>query len=431
MYDIVFWGHVNNGIDRYLPLIVSLNERGVKCLLFYQNYDFKDGLSGAQIKIVEKYKINIMDYSHFFKSDPLLRLTTLFVRIFKRMPKCKSLYNKFIGLRSKILQLHIDEKAVEGMFDELDPKISFFDHIILGRYCTYPYGSYYIKKIGNRSGIRSFSISHGGTTHIPKSTKAPTANLDYDRIYEPNVYEKEWDIKTYNCPDEKVLPLGDPRFDTGWKHVVKRSFSEEVKRKIGRMGIKKSAMVILYLTINLEQEGEETAKYKNLRDIARLCKALGDTALLIKPHPRYRNEGKIREIMKADDFKDYFILEDDPVICYLDHVDFIISMGTTALYDALPEAPDKVVIYDNFCESIGYLSIFREDLTYFNSYDKLYDHIRGASAKNRAGQHKAERVQSFCKKWVSADRGLDKIIRDITDDICGELSKSKGLVTAK
>ena len=53
--DIVFWGHVNSIIDRYLPLMVSLKARNIKSLLFYQNYDLEDDLSKVQMKIVKKY----------------------------------------------------------------------------------------------------------------------------------------------------------------------------------------------------------------------------------------------------------------------------------------------------------------------------------------------------------------------------------------
>lgn len=423
MYDIIFWGHVNNGIDRYLPLITSLNNRGVKCLLFYQNYDFRDGLSVAHLKVIERYKISVMDYSNYLKKNPLLRLTSCIIWLFKRIVKCRYLYNKFIGLRSKLLQLHIDEIFISKMLHELKPKICFFDQVLLTKYCTYPYGSFYIKKISDSLKIRSFSISHGGTTHTPKINKTQKIDLGFDRIYEPNAYEKQWDLTMHNCADEKVVALGDPRFDAQWKQVIKQLFSEEVGNKIKKMNIKNGHRKILYLPVNLEQFSEEAVKYNNLNDIVKLCKSLGDTTLLIKPHPRYRNEDKIKKVMRQNGFKDFHILEDDPLICYIEHVDFIVSMGTTALYDALPKAQHKVVIYDNFYSSIGLSSVFKEIFIFLTSYDELYNHIKNAGSKNRLTEDKVGNVLSFCKKWIGADNDLNNIVKNITDDICFELHK--------
>jgi hypothetical protein len=418
-FDIIFWGHVNNGIDRFLPLIQELERKQVKCLLFWQNYDFIDGLSAAQIKIVQKYSINICDYSIFLGGNIFLRLVTLFIRLFRDVVKSKFLKNKFIGLRSKLLKVFINESFVRRIIIEFEPKICFFDNISLSEFCDYPYGSFFVKKICDEMNLRTFSISHGGTTHIPKSNIAHNSTLNYNRIYEPNVYEKEWDILMYKCREQDVLVLGDPRFDQGWKKQIKDLYSDVVFHNL--KSIKKGNFIkVLYLATNLEQIYEEEAKYKNLEDVVKLTKAMKGF-LLIKPHPRYRNEHIIRKLMKRNSFQEFCILDDDPLICYEDHVDLVISMGTSMLQDILPEGHYKVVIYDNLCDSLGMKNIFKDSFSYFDNYCSLFEYIKNRKLGDAPDPRKTEEVKCFCRKWVGGDSSLNGIIARITDDIKEEL----------
>jgi len=414
---MVFWGHVSNGIERYLPLMVSLKDKGLKPLLFYQNYDFKDGLSRMQIKTIQAYGLDVMDYSRFLKGDLSLRTITFFVNIFKYTTRCRFFYNKLIGLRSKLLQLRINENLIGRMLRELMPTIGFFDNISLVEYCAYPYGSYYIKKVSDQLGIKSFDIFNGMPNHPLKLARK---YIDFDRYYVPHEHEKQKYYAEHIERDAPILVFGDPRFDTNWKESIKRVFSEDVKKNIERMGIK-SKTKILYICPNLECIGGDSEKYRNIADIARAAKTLGNTALLIKPHPRYRYEDKIRLVMKDSGFNDFFILEDDPLVCYLEHVDFIISVATAAFFDFLPEGHKKIVVYDrgDFCQSTSLVNIFKEGFNYFNNYDDLLAFLKG---KNAAGSMHPD-IEGFCSKWVAGGNGLDTVVENMSNDILSEFNK--------
>lgn len=422
-YNIVFWAHGHNETERYLPLMVSLQERGIKTLLFYQNYNFRNGLSSTHQKILQKCNLEVLDYSYFLKSNLTLKVVSIFVDMFVAL-KILFLYNKFIGLRSKIIKLSMTEKFIGKVLLRLKPQISFFDTISLAFYKGYPYGSYYIKKVSDKLGIKNLSIHHGGTGHLLITKDSVKRKINFDKIYIPNKHEKR-NLKLQCTKDDaKVLPLGDPRFDKSWKDKIKNLFSDKIKNKIENMHIE-AKLKILYLAPNLEQIGEETAKYRNLYDVVRLSKEIGNVALLVKPHPRYRNVGKIKKVMAKNNFHNFFILEDDPLICYLDYVDFIISLTTSALHDVLPEGHRKVIIYDNFSEAAGIVNIFKEDFNYFNTYQRLFDFLKERTAYKRdipADRDKDKKILDFCRKWTAADKGLDAVIRNITDDILTELA---------
>jgi len=427
-YDIIFWAHGHNETERFLPLIVSLKERGIKTLLFYQNYDFRDGLSCVQQKIVGRYGLDILDYSYFLRNDPLLRLTTLFVKMFSRALKVKFLYDKFRGLRTKLLRPRITEKFIRKIILGFGQRISFFDNLYLTEYTDYPYGSYYIKKISDESGIKCLSITHGGSVYIGKVKNCKEVFVHFDKIYVPNSYEKESFEEQRRYPGAtEVLPLGDPRFDIKWKSSIKELFSEEVRKKIEKMRFK-NGLKILYLAPNIEARGKGTSdatKYQSLREIAKICSSSGNISLLIKPHPRYRNEGKIRKVMAKAGLRDFFILEDDPLISYLDYVDYIISPGTSALGDILPEGHRKIIILDTFFPPAGVENIFKEHFTYFDSYEGVDDFLRGKIAGNRDMENETDKILLFCRKWIAADKRLDAIINNLTDDICNEVVKSQ------
>ncbi len=416
-YDVIFWGHISNGIERCLPLMVSLKEKGLKPLLFYQNYNFRDGLSGLQIRIVQAYGLDVMDYSHFLKRDLLLRIITFFVNMFKHTARCMFFYNKFIGLRSKLLQLRINEGFIGRMLGELRPRIGFFDNISLIEYCAYPYGSYYIKKVSDKMGIKSFDIFNGMPNH---PLKLERKYIDFDRYYVPHEYERQKYYAEHIERDAPILVFGDPRFDTNWKENIKRIFSEDIRAGIKRLGIG-SKRKILYICPNLECIGGDSEKYRNIADVARAAKALGNTALLIKPHPRYRYEEKIRLVMKKNSFKDFFILEDDPLICYLEHVDFIVSLATAAFFDLLPEGHKKIVIYDrgDFCQSTTLINIFKEGFNYFTGYDDFLAFLNG---KNAAGSAHPD-IEGFCRQWIAGGNGLDTVVENMSSDILNEFDK--------
>ena len=61
-YDVVFWAHGDNETSRYLPLIAKLKERDVKTLLFYQNYNARDGISFFNKRIIDKFGLEVKDY---------------------------------------------------------------------------------------------------------------------------------------------------------------------------------------------------------------------------------------------------------------------------------------------------------------------------------------------------------------------------------
>ncbi len=422
-YDIVFWGHGHNDIERFLPLMAHLKERGVRALLFYQSYDWKGELAPVQRKVIEKKGLEIMDYSRFFGKNVFFMLSSAAVWTFKNVVRNEYLYNKCRGLRFRLVQAKMTERFIKGLVGFLKPKINFFDNICLVRQAKYPYGSCLIKKVSDASGIRSLCICHGGTGHILEYDSSER-EFDFDRFYIPNRYEAGRFAAKRTKPEAEVLTLGDPRFDRNWKKEMKALFSPEINRKLERMDLG-DKLRLLYLCPNLEHIGEEEAKYTNLDGVVRLAKDLG-AVLLIKPHPRYRGERKIRKIMKKRDFRDYYILDDDPLLCYADHVDFVISLTTSALQDILPEGKDKIVIFDDFSSSADLVNIFSDNFTTVETYEELLDCFTGKKreAVSRAARIGAsEDIRAFCKKWVAGEKELDSVIPDIVDDVCNELNK--------
>lgn len=423
-YDIVFWAHGHNETERYLPLMVSLKERGIKTVLFYQNYNYRDGLSVAQQEIIQKFGLNILDYSYFLKNDLFLAAITIFVEIFKHVVKIPFLYNKFIGARSKLIGLCTTEEFIRKIVLMLKPKLNIFDTISLTGYKNYPYGSYFIKRISDQMKIKSFSVLHGISGYIVTNANIKKT-LDFDKIYVANEHEKRLALAASANSRTKVMVFGDPRFDNNWKNEMLRMFSDKVDGNIKKMNIDKK-LKILYLCPNLEQINEEDEKYRNLADITRLSKELPGTALMIRPHPRYRGINKIRKIMKRYCLKDFFILENEPAICYLKHIDFFITLSTSALYDILPLGHHKVIIHDDFTESAGFVNIFKDNFNYFRNYNELYRFIRSKTDEDKApaaGYTTDQEIELFCRKWVAGGSSLDTIIKNIVDDIYRELKE--------
>ena len=422
-YDIVFWGHVNNGIDRYLPIMAGLKKKGIKTALFYQNYDCENDLSFVHQGLIRKLGLDVIDYSSFLNSDFVLKVVSFFVKLFKYL-RIVSLYDKCWGMRSKLLKSRMTEKFIKGVLERLKPQINFFDNIALTTFRDYPYGSYYVKKISNDMSIRCFSVCHGGTVHIPKAIDDPVTTWDYEKIYEANDYEKEWDEKMYVGSATKVLTLGDPRFDLIWKNQIKDLFSGNIQEKIAKMRLD-GKLKILYVCPNLEAFDREALKYRNLKDIVRLVKEIGNATLLIKPHPRYKNKKKIQKAMRQVGLADYFILDNAPLVCYLDHVDFIVTGGSSALQDVLPEGYNKVVIYDDFGHTEGLRNIYSDDFAYFEKYQDLHEYFMQKAADNYSAvdEDKYTKAKLFCEKWNAGGKSLDTVISDITADITEELKR--------
>ncbi len=423
--DIVFWAHGHNETERFIPLSVGLNKRGIRTLIFYQNFDYHDGLSDAQQKIINKYGLNITDYSGFI-NNPLLILVSFFVKLLRKKPKLRYFYNKTIGLRSKILKRTLTNQNVYKILASLNPRISFFDTISLTKYTDYPYGSYFIKNNSDKLKIKTLSIHHGGTGHLVHDMSTIKKELNYDTIYTPNQYENDYFRAASVSANSKIKCLGDPRFDNNWKKEIKDLLSPEVKKLFNRLAIKNKSK-FLYLCPNLEHIGEEDAKYKNIGDVIRLSKTLNNIFLLIKPHPRYRNEHKIRKLTQKNNFKDFFILPDDPLVCYLPHIDYLISLTSSALHDALPDDFKKIIIYDNFSETAGITNIFKDNFNYFNEYSKLLNFFIGKSNNLTANPKQINfDIMTFCEKWVGADKSTNAIIDRICNDICKEELERKG-----
>lgn len=419
-YDIVFWSHGHVDIERYLPIMVSLKDKGIKPVLFYQNYSFKDGLTIAQQEIVQKYNLAIMDYSSFLDSI-ILKLISFLARLIKQ----GFLRNKLFGMRSKIIKNSMTESFIRSLVSYLNPAINFFDSISLVEYTDYPYGSFYVKKSSDSLNIKTLSIYQGGTGHVFESGRLPKfdLNLNFDKIYLPNEFERN----RLMLHDNKIqaIAFGDPRFDTNWKVKIKKLFYSQVKLMFEKEKLitKKS---ILYLCPNLESLGEEKRKYNNLKDVIRISRELGNVALLVKPHPRYRHEGKIRKLAAELRFKDLLILENDPpLICYSDFVDYIISVTSSAVNDFLPEDFQKVIIYDNVSSQRGLINIYKDGFNYFDEYKGLAGFLKKTISGYEENEGKNDFVQKFCKKWISAGREMDEIVNDITDDICKEIEKAR------
>jgi hypothetical protein len=370
--------------------------------------------------MAKKYGFNVMSYSFFLKSDFILKLFSVFVRLFKLL-RIEFLYNKFRGLRSKLLKTRINEDFIRKIIILLEPRICFYDNIGLISYGEYPYGSYFIRKVSGERDIKNFSICTGGSSYLFEINRVfkPEEKLNYDRIYVPNEqYEKK--VYTARSESEKaqVLALGDPRFDSGWMKELKETFAGDVKNKLKFCNLEGKAK-ILYLCPNLEWIEAQGEKYSNLRDIAILAKEMG-CFLFVKPHPRYRNTNILRSLMKKIRFEDYYILDDDPLIAYVDYVDYVISFATSAVNDFLPGGYKKVIIYDNFFEKKGVENIFKNDFNYFDNYASLSKFLKEIIKEKKEieyGEGKLEQITQFYKNWACAGRDPATIIEAIGQDL--------------
>jgi len=416
-YDIVFWAHGHNEIERYLPLIVSLQKKQIKVLLFFQGFNSVYGLSEVEKKIIAEFSIETMDYSYFFKDNLMFSLLTVFSGVFKMV----GLGRKYSFFIRDLFKHRIDENLIERVLSELAPKISFFDTLSLVKYADHPYGSYYLSKISKEKGIKRFAVCHGSTPYTMDSRIS--RKKDFDRYYVSNKCEKkrciDYDVKE----DVTILDFGDPRFDRKWKDVINDIFTSNILAKMGSVKNKNSVNII-YVCPNLEMLKKEDAKYLNLDKVIKAIKNIGNTNLLIKPHPRYRSEKMIKSIMKANKFDDYIILDNDPLICYLDSVDFVVSMLTSAIYDLLPEGSKKIIIYDDFSEFHEIKNLFKDDFIFFNKIEDLEGYVKYYKENGTISNMKEldfNKIEQFCNKWIAGGdsplRTVEKITEDVIDQI--------------
>ncbi len=426
-YDVVFWGHVNNGMERYLPIMAELNALGIKSVLFYQNYDYSDGIADFLKELIKKHNLCILDYSAYFKKDIILRIITMFVQSFKTLG-IKKFYNKCIGLRSKIIKLKITENNIRNILIDLSPKLSFFDNIALREYVDYPYGSFFISKISRELGIKSYSICTGGSSYLVEIDRIfkDSEKFNFDKIYVPNQdYEaKVYQARSFN-PNAQITAFGDPRFDSNWKQAILDAYQKAVNKKILKMKIK-TKYKIIYLCPNIECIDAENQKYQNLQDVVEVCKALSNITLLVKPHPRYRNEDTLKNIMKMNNFKDFRILDDDPLICYQEYADLVVNFGTSAVNDVLPNSYKKVIIYDNFFEDKAIKNIFKDDFSYFKKKQDLKDYIINilTNSRTETSPDKLDKIKAFYRRWVCANNNPESITKNIAWDIYNDLKTS-------
>jgi hypothetical protein len=426
-YDIVFWTFGNIDAERFIPLLVELNQRKIKTLLFYQDYNYKYGLSSINLELIEKFEVDVMDYSFFLKNNIFLRAADFFADIFKRKSVLKIIHNKFRGLCSKIVERTIDKSLAGKILDTLDPGINIFCFVYIVKESRYPYGGYFLRKISRERGIPCFALK-GGTTTSPVDKSGPKGVADFDKYYVPNEREKEKAQFKHKGGNPDVLTFGDPRFDTKWKSAVNGVFAQKIKAKLDGLEIRGKFKVV-YLMPNFECCNILSQKTKNMGSIIDALKELDDAFLLIKPHPRYRAEGEIRAIAAKHDFRDFCILDDDPLLCYMEHVDLVISSFTSALNDTLPEWHDKVLIYDDFSKDAGIDNFFRDIFPFAESPEELLKFLKikektGIGTNNGACSSN-KKIDDFFRKWVAGGNEPDSIITNTVDHICGELNRTK------
>ncbi|MFH1411703.1 MAG: hypothetical protein ABIG55_03565 [Candidatus Omnitrophota bacterium] len=406
-YDIVFWAYIDSVVDRCIPLMVKMNKRGYRTLLFYQNYDMFDNNSVAQEKLISKYGLEVATYSDHLKVNPLVGILTFFI---KRIPN-RFVRNKLRGIRFRFLDKDVNnEKFISGLIEDLGHKLNVFDILEFGKYTNFPYGSYYVKKLSDKQGIKSISMCHGVAAHYKEHRKADRT-IDFKTVIICNEKEKEYIAPKCTESDVDIVPIGDPRFDSSWKPEVRSVFADEA-RKIVPVDDK---INILYISPGLEHFHLTDEKYKALSDMASIAASLGYVRLILKPHPRHRYEDRIIKIMKRNGLKDFIILKNDPMIAYADIVDYVVSPVSSAVFDILPEMPEKAVIYDGFSKKERLLNIFDGHVNFFEEAGALKTFIKNSRALRQTGKDGNTRVCSkdigdFCNKWVANGEGLDTII---------------------
>jgi hypothetical protein len=419
-YDVVFWGHGLNDIDRYLPIMIALKNKKIRPLLFYQNYRADDELCFLHKEIIKKFDLEVKDFSSVFDKSTVLMLLSFFVSICR----VKLLRNKFRGLRSKVLLRKINRAAMEDFIKMTGHKVNVFDFITINESLNYPYGSFYIKDVSTHLGIKNIAIPHGSFTYIADHMFTDQDKLNFDKIFVSSALHKR--SMEENCVDKgvPVLALGDPRYDTNWKKTLNNVLTGTMSYECRK--VFKKRLNILYYCPNFEQVGLESYKYSNLEEVSRIVNGIDGGFLIIKPHPRYRNEKLIRKVLSRVGLKDYQILSDDAPLCYNDYLDFVISPSTSAFFDFLPEYHDKIIAYDSFMKRYGIKNIFEGHVKCFNDYKELKKYIESYADKNKKCEKRAEgkpnlEVINFCSEIVAGGGAQDAVVDRYCEHIIKEL----------
>jgi hypothetical protein len=400
-YDIVFWSYISSSVDRVLPLMVRLKEKGMRPLLFYQDYDMSDNGSPIQDRIIKENGLDVLTYGDFlpgnFKLFLLQRLYTLLPEGFLR--------NKIRGLRQRILRRYVRRPFLENIFDSIGQKINIFDTIGTDD-PLFPIGSSYIKDIADARGIPVIAIPHGLRVYYRKGLK-PRRYLDFETVVICNDDEREYIAGLCKREDTDILEIGDPRFDSGWKEYLRGRFTRP-KEEISPEGRK----VILYLLPAFETLRIAEEKDRALGEMASIVSQLGDVRLLIRPHPRWRQPERISRIMRENGVHDFVITGNDPLITYAEAADRVISPATSALFDFIPEMPGKVIIFDDVSTGIGMRNIFREKVPFFENTRDMGSFLKrdiSGPGRDDPGYDPLD-MEAFCNRSAAAGKGLDTII---------------------
>jgi len=400
-YDVVFWSYISSSVDRAIPIMERLKKEGVRALLFYQDLDMSYNGSVIQEAMIKRYGLDVMTYGDVVGK----KMLTLCLRKFAEMPLGEALRNKVRGLRNRLLWKLVDEKFIERLFDCLGHKLNIFDSIGKDQ-VKYPVGSHFIKMVADRRDIATIAIPHGVRVYY-KERVDPQKILDFETIVVCNDEEKKDISRICTAGDDGILKIGDPRFDSGWKAELREVFRK--KRPYGRPERNKRILYLLpaFETIQLSKDKDSA-----LADMASIVSGLDNVELLVRPHPRWRLVGRIADIIKKNGVKDFTIIGDDPLITYVDTVDYVISPATSALFDFLPEEPGKVIIFDNVSGARNIRNIFRGKVDFFEDIASMRDFLRGrlASGGGVPLEHKYGNVEDFCNRCVANGQGLNTII---------------------
>jgi hypothetical protein len=432
-YDVVFWTFGNIDVERFIPVLAELNKKNLRTLLFYQDYNYRYGLSLTNQKLIDVFGINIMDFSFVLRENVLLKTADFFAGFFKRT-RIRFLHNKFKGLCSRLIERRIDEALAEKILEDLAPVVNVFYPLYIKKETRYPYGCYFLKKMSREKGIPCFALQ-GGTFALQNGTKnglneEPGINgtTDFDKYFVPNIREMERTRRKHKGVNTDIVISGDPRFDLRWKNEIKDILGDGIEDKIKGMDIRRKFKV-LFLVSSFECFGTASSKEKNLESVIKAIKVQKDSFLLIKPHPRYRAEDEIRVIAAKYDFHDFCILDDDPLLCYMRHVDLVISSFTSALIDTLPEWYDKVLIYDDFSKEMGLDNSFKDIFPFVETPEALCQFlekkVNDGSRTNRGEHDKNINIDDFLRKWVAGGNDQDGIISGIADHIEEGIAQEK------
>ena len=418
-YDVVFWAFDNISAERFIPVIVELNENGIKALLFYQHYNYRRELSLFNQALINTYRIEVLDYSHYMKNNVFLKITDFLSTLHCQNENLSGIHNKVRGLSARLIRSNMSARLSENIINDLSPGISFFYNVHLRGPREYPYGSYYLRETMKERNIPCYSMLGGVTRRLSSGFRKSTLT-DYDKYFVPNENDMEKCKRKRHDDTVGIFVYGDSRFDLLWRTKLKNVFSKYFK-ETASFREPNNIFRIIYLMPNLECVGMGNLKYRNLEDVMNAVKNLKNSVLLIKPHPRYRDENKIREIAFKNGLNNYRVLEDVPLVCYSDYADMVISSFTSALFDMLPDKGHKVVIYDQFFNMDNVINIHENNFRFIKTSQELKVFLANIES-DEAGLRKSlfsgqDGSYEFFRKWVSGGKDPTMIISSIAEEI--------------